>query len=203
MPARYSDIRQKTEATRKLVQTVRAAQAGDTDAFGILFEQFHEYVLTVAKKIVKDDSTADDVVSETFFKVMTRINQLRDPAAFIGWLKMIAVRQAQNVLSKSKRRILGRCLILHSELATDQVVSNQIGPRKEAERAEMRELVKRQLNHLCELDRVTLEAFYLKELSLRQMAVVFDCPIGTIKRRLHVARKRLKESIEPACLMVA
>lgn len=203
MPTRTSDIQRKTEATRKLVQLVRAAQAGDADAFGILFEQFHECVFRVAKRLVKDDATADDVVADTFLKVMTRIGQLNEPAAFAGWLKTIATRQAQNVLSKRKRLIRGRRLVLHSELAAANVVADQPGPRKAAERAEMRELVNRQLRHLRELDRDTLEAFYLKEWSLRQMADEFGCPIGTIKRRLHVARKRLKESIEPTRLMVA
>jgi len=42
-------------------------------------------------------------------------------------------------------------------------------------------------------DRATLEAFYLRGRSLKQMAREFEVPTGTIKRRLHVARLRLKE----------
>ena len=46
------------------------------------------------------------------------------------------------------------------------------------------------------LDRQTLEAFYIRGRSLKQMAREFEVPTGTIKRRLHVARLRLKEVLE-------
>ena len=48
------------------------------------------------------------------------------------------------------------------------------------------------LNRLKPLDRATLEAFYIRGHSLKQMARDFEVPTGTIKRRLHVARQRLK-----------
>ena len=49
------------------------------------------------------------------------------------------------------------------------------------------------------MDRRTLEAFYLKGQSLTQMSDAFDSPVGTIKRRLHVARQRLARQLaEPA-----
>jgi len=48
------------------------------------------------------------------------------------------------------------------------------------------------LGRLKPLDRATLEAFYLRGHSLKRMARDFEVPTGTIKRRLHVARLRLK-----------
>ena len=52
------------------------------------------------------------------------------------------------------------------------------------------------LDKLKTEDRETLEAFYLKGRSLKQMAREFDAPVGTIKRRLHVARNRLRNAME-------
>ena len=52
------------------------------------------------------------------------------------------------------------------------------------------------LRQLKAMDRETLEAFYLRGRSLEQMASEFEAPVGTIKRRLHVARHRLKEVLE-------
>ena len=51
------------------------------------------------------------------------------------------------------------------------------------------------LNRLRTMDRETLEAFYMKGHSLVEMSHEFDSPIGTIKRRLHVARKRLAKEL--------
>jgi RNA polymerase sigma-70 factor (ECF subfamily) len=58
------------------------------------------------------------------------------------------------------------------------------------------EQLKEGLALLKPLDRATLEAFYLRGRSLKQMAREFDVPTGTVKRRLHVARLRLKEVLE-------
>ena len=52
------------------------------------------------------------------------------------------------------------------------------------------------LQRLRELDRVTLEAFYVRGQSLLEMSDHFQAPIGTIKRRLHEARKRLGKQVE-------
>jgi RNA polymerase sigma-70 factor (ECF subfamily) len=46
------------------------------------------------------------------------------------------------------------------------------------------------------MDRATLEAFYVHGHSLVEMSAQFDAPLGTIKRRLHVARKRLAKRME-------
>jgi RNA polymerase sigma-70 factor (ECF subfamily) len=52
------------------------------------------------------------------------------------------------------------------------------------------------LGRLGRLDRETLVAFYVKGQTLVEMSDAFDSPIGTIKRRLHVARKRLAKELE-------
>ena len=63
-------------------------------------------------------------------------------------------------------------------------------------RVERREEVRAGLERLGEMDRDTLKAFYVDGQSLIQMAEAFDAPIGAIKRRLHVARKRLAKEVE-------
>ena len=57
------------------------------------------------------------------------------------------------------------------------------------------------LSRLRDMDRDTLEAFYVKGQSLAEMADSFDAPIGTIKRRLHVARKRLAVEVEELAMV--
>jgi len=54
----------------------------------------------------------------------------------------------------------------------------------------------RGLERLKPVDRATLMAFYIRGRSLVQMSREFEAPIGTIKRRLHVARNRLKKAME-------
>ena len=65
-------------------------------------------------------------------------------------------------------------------------------------RAEQRSAVQAGLRRLKPLDRQALEAFYLRGRSLKRIARELDVPVGTIKRRLHVARRRLKTVLEGA-----
>jgi RNA polymerase sigma-70 factor (ECF subfamily) len=62
--------------------------------------------------------------------------------------------------------------------------------------AERESEVRRGLRQLGEMDRDTLVAFYFDGRSLVEMSEEFDSPVGTIKRRLHVARKRLAKELE-------
>ena len=61
---------------------------------------------------------------------------------------------------------------------------------------ERKDQVRAGLDRLGEMDRDTLVAFYVDGNSLLEMADDFDAPLGTIKRRLHVARKRLAKQVE-------
>ena len=63
--------------------------------------------------------------------------------------------------------------------------------------AERQDQVRAGLARLGDLDRATLVAFYVEGRSLLEMSDDFDAPLGTIKRRLHVARKRLAKEVEP------
>jgi RNA polymerase sigma-70 factor (ECF subfamily) len=74
----------------------------------------------------------------------------------------------------------------------------QIAPPDEAAIAdEAKQQLRAGMSRLGKLDRKTLEAFYFEGQSLVEMAETFDAPVGTIKRRLHVARKRLAQQLEP------
>ena len=79
-----------------------------------------------------------------------------------------------------------------------QVMAGGAAPLDELIDAEERGRVRDGLGQLKPLDRAVLEAFYLRGLSLREISEEFDVPLGTVKRRLHTARQRLKEQLGPA-----
>src|SRR5439155_26615205 len=78
----------------------------------------------------------------------------------------------------------------------DAVVARGRGPEEQLEVGEAIGQLRAALAQLKPLDRQTLEAFYLRGRSLIRMAAEFGVPTGTIKRRLHVARLRLRQVLE-------
>jgi len=78
----------------------------------------------------------------------------------------------------------------------DNTEAAGVTPLDELVRVEQAAALHRALEHLKPVDRATLVAFYLRGRTLKQMAREFETPVGTVKRRLHVARHRLKKVLE-------
>lgn len=174
----------------QIARLVEDAQLGDREAFGRLFEQFQAHVFAIALRRLRDHNEAQELCQDVFIQAMQKIDQLRVPEAFGGWLRSITVRMAIN-------RVVRRGPDLPTEPITLEgtCVENST-PLSAALENERGDQVRAGLRRLGSLDRQTLVAFYVKGQSLLEMSDEFDAPLGTIKRRLHVARKRLAKEVE-------
>jgi RNA polymerase sigma-70 factor (ECF subfamily) len=174
----------------EVVALIQRAQAGDRAAFGELVERFQPAVYAVALARLRDANEAVELTQEVFVHAMTKIAQLRDPHCFVGWLRQITVRMAINRVTR-KAPVIGAepDVLQNAPAAID-------GPLDAMVRAEQRAEIWGGLDRLKPLDKATLVAFYIRGRSLKQMSREFETPIGTIKRRLHVARNRLKKALE-------
>jgi RNA polymerase sigma-70 factor (ECF subfamily) len=167
----------------------RRARAGDRMAYGELFRRFWPAIHAVVLGWLHDPVEADDVAQDVFLHGMRKLPQLRDARCFAGWLRQIAVRLALNRLSR--RRPVGAGLA-----GLVNVPASSEGPLAGLLQAEVRGQVLAGLTRLRPLDREVLEAFYLHGLSLQEISTALDAPLGTIKRRLHTARQRLRDQLE-------
>jgi RNA polymerase sigma-70 factor (ECF subfamily) len=176
----------------EIVALIERAQAGDRTAFGELVERFQPAVYAVALARLRDANEAVELTQEVFVHAMTKIAQLRDPHCFVGWLRQITVRMAINRVTRKAPVVGAEPDVLQNAPATID------GPLDAMVRAEQRDEIWVGLDRLKPLDRDTLVAFYIRGRTLKQMSREFETPIGTIKRRLHVARNRLKTALEGA-----
>jgi RNA polymerase sigma-70 factor, ECF subfamily len=174
----------------EITQLVERAQRGDRVAYGELVERFQASVYAMALARVRDPLEAQELAQEVFVHGMRKLPQLRDPRCFAGWLRRITARMAINRLTR-------RGPVSGAEPELLDSVAGRVGtPLEEIERREAKVELRAGLGQLKPLDRATLEAFYLRGRSLKEMSREFDTPVGTIKRRLHVARQRLKDVLE-------
>lgn len=166
------------------------AQAGDAIAFGEIARQFQSTVYAIAMSRLRDSHEATELAQDVFIHAQAKLGQLRDLACFAGWLRQITVRMAINRQTRSKR------LSSREPELLQQTADRGAGPLDQLMAAETRGEIWESLDELKPLDRDTLVAFYIRGQSLRQMSQDFETPVGTIKRRLHVARNRLKDVLE-------
>jgi RNA polymerase sigma-70 factor (ECF subfamily) len=171
-------------------ELVRLAQAGDRVAFGDLVTRFQGAVFAAALTKLRDAGEAQELAQEVFVHAMRKLPQLRDPRCFAGWLRRITARMAINRLTR-KGPVRGADAGL-----LDGVPAETAQPLDDLVRAEQRAAVQAGLRRLKPLDRQALEAFYLRGRSLKRIARELEVPVGTVKRRLHVARRRLQAVLE-------
>jgi RNA polymerase sigma-70 factor (ECF subfamily) len=176
----------------EITALVVRAQGGDRAAFGELVERFQASVNAAALGKMRCAAEAQELAQEVFVHAMRKLPQLREPRAFAGWLRKITTRMAINRLTRR-----GPVFGAEPEVL-DAVAGEAAAPDEQLTKHENAAELHAGLRKLKPLDRETLEAFYLRGRSLKQMAREFEVPTGTIKRRLHVARLRLKEELDVA-----
>ena len=181
----YDDL---TETS--IVDLVSQAQAGDRAAMDQIYCRFQQHVLSIAYKKLGNWDEAQELSQDVFIQAFRRLDQLQAPEAFGGWLRQIVHRMAINRATRRPTPTSVDHEILEATVTCDS------DPLEAVLTREQKMQVHQGLNRLGDLDRQTLVAFYLDGQSLNQMSDAFAAPIGTIKRRLHVARKRLAKECE-------
>jgi RNA polymerase sigma-70 factor (ECF subfamily) len=185
-------LRTEIENWDDLALLVRRAQVGDREAFGRLVEQFQRTVHAICLRRLGNPSEALELTQEVFLHVLRRIGQLREPERFAGWLRQVTVRMAIN---RATRRTAPPSVETAVLEGAGEFHDDPLDALITRERAQF---VWQALARLKTLDRETLVGFYIHGQSLVEMAERLDAPLGTIKRRLHTARKRLKAELEAA-----
>jgi len=174
----------------RLIQLVLEAQAGSREAFDELMTEFEGSVYGVVMKRLRNSAEAAEVTQEVFMRALRKLHQLREPERFVGWLHRIAVRLSINHAVRRPK-----------ESAQAPEVFAAVGEDRAAEpwegllQSERADQLRDGIGKLRDLDRETLIAFYFRGQSLQEMSDQFSSPIGTIKRRLHTARHRLREQL--------
>jgi RNA polymerase sigma-70 factor (ECF subfamily) len=176
----------------EITNLVELARTGDRAAYGELVERFRTTVYGIALARLRNPAEAEELTQEVFLHGMRKLPQLREANCFAGWLRQITVRMAINRLTRR-----GPVQGVEPEVL-EQAEGRGRGPLDAMICDEQKAELYRGLEKLKPMDRATLAAFYLRGRSLKQMSREFETPIGTIKRRLHVARIRLKRQLERA-----
>jgi RNA polymerase sigma-70 factor (ECF subfamily) len=178
--------RQKLERLEELLW-VTQAQAGDSEAFARLMNRYEKRLIYYLRRIVPEGDWALDLHQEVWIDAFRGLPSLQVPEAFRVWIYRIAHRKAVRFIRNER---------LHEK--TNTVVSESAPPEHElpAEPPVDAEAIHQALQLLSPDDRELLVLHYLRDLSTQELAVVLDCPAGTIKSRLYHARIALRRIIE-------
>jgi RNA polymerase sigma-70 factor (ECF subfamily) len=167
---------------------VAAARCGEPDAWAALFRRYQLPIYVYVVELVHNEQTALDIVQETFVSATRHIASLRDDERFGSWLFSIAHQKCQQHWRKPQRT---------EPLDDDfeEQPAGAAGPDELLIRAEQEEEFMNQLHELPEIHRSVLLLHFLEDFSLEEIARVTGVGVGTVKSRLHYAKKSLRALI--------
>ncbi|MEK6207665.1 MAG: sigma-70 family RNA polymerase sigma factor [Chloroflexota bacterium] len=173
--------------TRTDHELVYAARDGETAAFDALFYKYRDGIFRLGLAITKDPSSAEEIVVDTFARAHRALARLEPDSSLRPWLYRVAVNLSYN------RRPRKGVVLSSLDDAVDEALANEDGsPSYQAEQAELRRLVLGAVEELGPKHRLVVVLHYLNGLNLAEIAEVMDCPVGTVKSRLHYALRRLR-----------
>lgn len=165
-------------------------QLGEDAAFDELVARWHRPLSIYARRIA-GDTAADDLVQETWIRVVRGLPGLRDAARFRAWMFGIARRV---MMDRLRQQYATPTLVPIDDIeptATD-AAALEAADDLEADLASLDEALER----LPAAERELLVLFYLDELSLADLADVLGVPVGTVKSRLFRARRMAREALQ-------
>ena len=179
-------------------ELVALARAGGKDAFGQLIERYQGMAKRIARGRVADEDIARELAQEAMLQAYLSLDRLRDDTRFKNWLYGIVLNVCRSYIRDQK-------MVLYSLEAMAEVLpfgaspfSGTVpDPQEAAEQQELHGRVLEAVNALSPKHGAATLLFYYGQLSLREVAKVLGISVGTVKGRLHRARKQLRKRLLP------
>jgi RNA polymerase sigma-70 factor (ECF subfamily) len=169
---------------------VRAARAGSANAWEELFKRYQLPLYVYVFELLRNEQTSLDVVQETFINAIRHIDSLRDDEKFGGWLFGIA---HQKCIQRWRKH--ARDEALQEQFAAIPVESHD-DPLELLIREEQEAEFMKLLNNLPLPQRSVLLLHFIEDFSLEEIAVITGTQVGTVKSRMHYAKKALRKLME-------
>lgn len=177
------------------VECVKRVQRGDVDSFEVLVRRHQKATFTLVYRLLGDYDEAAEVAQEVFLSAFKSIHQFRGDANFSTWLYRIAFNHAS-----TRRKGLQIALQRHVPLDGTELIGDNgsfSDPEQTTEKREIQQRVQQALNSLHKDDAAIIVLRDLQDAPYEEVAQTLDIPVGTVKSRLHRARRALKELLAP------
>ena len=171
-------------------QLVVRLQEGDLDALGELYERFKARVYRTALAITHDPSAAEDILQDSFLRLHKYAHRIDTSLPLEPWLYRVTVNLAYTRETRRKRW----------QTPLDSVLDRLVSPRRlspewQAEKSDLQSKVMDAIASLSFNQRIVVILYYLNSLSLKEISFILDCPVGTVKSRLHYGRENLARKL--------
>lgn len=163
----------------------------DNDWFIDIYEKYEYYVFWTTYMIVKNKTLAEDICQEVFIKIYEKYDDINNKDAVSTWIYRTTINTSINALNKEKRTIIG----LDNE--NNKVIEDRtcFQPEESIINLETKNEIMKILYQIPDTQRIPLILYYFNDLSYKEIAKCLDCPIGTVKSRIHNGKRLIRNMI--------
>ncbi|MCJ8320327.1 MAG: RNA polymerase sigma factor RpoE [Colwellia sp.] len=180
-------------------ELVERVQRGDKNAYNLLVTKYQHKVASLVSRYVRNQSDVPDLVQEAFIKAYRALATFRGDSAFYTWLYRIAVNCAKNHSVALGRKPPGTDIDIEDAEFYDsgEALRENASPEKILLTQEIKKAVFNTMEQLPEDLRIAINFREIEGLSYEEIAVIMDCPVGTVRSRIFRARDAIEKKIRP------
>jgi RNA polymerase sigma-70 factor (ECF subfamily) len=168
-------------------QFVMRIRGGDLGAFEALYHKYKRPLYHTALAITGNDGAAEELLQDCFVRAHAAMDRVDSSNSLSPWLHRIIVNLSYNWAKRNQRWPLAL------DAFVDRLIAGPaVSPEFAAEGSELRAIVRDAVALLSFKQRVVVVLFYFQGFSLAEIAYILDCPLGTVKSRLHRASQALR-----------
>jgi RNA polymerase sigma-70 factor (ECF subfamily) len=162
---------------------------GDRGAMQVLYARYHVRVFRFVVRLVRDEATAEDVISEVFLDVWRQADRFEGRSAVSTWMLAIARFKALSALRRRPDQEL-------DEETASAIEDPSDDPEAALEKKDKSAMIRKCLTGLSAEHREVIDLVYYHEKSVEEVAEIVGIPENTVKTRMFYARKRLTELLK-------
>lgn len=171
-------------------QLIEQLRDRDLSALGTLFDRYYPQVYRTAMAITRESAVAEDIAQDCFLKLHQYAYRIDTTLPLAPWLYRVTVNLSYTWISRRQKRKISL------EGLVDQLISPiSHGPEYQAASHETQRILHSAIEELQANQRIVIVLHYLMGLSLEEISDYAECPVGTIKSRLHYARETLRRRL--------
>lgn len=172
---------------------VEKIKKGDNKSFEKLYKLTEREVWFTCISFLKNETTAQDIMQETYITAFLKIQSLEKSSQIRSWLNRIAVNKCKNYL-KGKGEIQLDDEIFENQTIVDERIS--IPEEYISDKAKREIILSIMQEVLSDVQYQTVIMHYFNEMTVDEIAEVFECSRGTVLSRLNYSRAKMKTAIE-------
>ncbi|UCD84286.1 MAG: sigma-70 family RNA polymerase sigma factor [Deltaproteobacteria bacterium] len=175
---------------------VRRSQKGDRQSFELLIIKYQRRIFGLIFRLTNNTDMVEDLAQETFLKAFAAIKQFAQKSSFYTWLRKIAVNTCLNYLSSNTPVLLEEDILANKLSLNPGFIEGKIdNPEGALLVKELNQGISDAVDSLSQKHRTAFLLRELEDMSYEDIAEAVDCPVGTVRSRLHRARQELQEKL--------